>query len=129
MNKHGLALAFGLIGAGIMGYINAGSDMFLLKSAIGLGFGMVIGYFVAGLIKAKSTMLQQDFKKLGNLRGRSLDEIVNAVGTYKSFQSCTITDRDNAPGYLYTWTEDFYSITLLFDAEKICIGVNSETTA
>lgn len=126
MKKHGFALAFGLIGAGVMGYINSDSDMFLLKAAMGFCFGIFIGYFVMGLFQAKSVLLQQDFQKLGNLRGLTLDEIIAAVGNYKSFQQCTITDMDNKPGYLYTWSEDQYSITLLFGADKVCIGVNSE---
>lgn len=127
MRKHAFALAFGIIGAGIMGYINAGSDTFLLKAAMGLCFGIFIGYFVAGLFQAKSVLLQQDFQKLGNLRGLKLDEIIAAVGNYKSFQQCTITDRNNEQGYFYTWSEDWYSITLLFGADKVCIGVHSET--
>lgn len=127
MRKRAFALGFGVIGAGIMGYINADSETFLLKAAMGLCFGIFIGYFVAGLFQAKSVLLQQNFQRLGNLRGRTLGEIIAAVGDYKSFQQCTITDRINEQGYFYTWCEDYYSITLLFGADKVCIGVNKET--
>ena len=129
MRKHAFALAFGIIGAGIMGYANAGSDTFILQVLMGLCFGIFIGYFVAGLFRAKSTLLQQNFQKLGNVRGLPLDDIVSAVGNYKSYQRCTITDRNNEQGYFYTWSEDFYSVTLLFGSDKVCIGINSETTA
>ena len=129
MRKHGIAIAVGIIGAGIMGYISADSDTFILQVLSGLFIGMFIGYFIAGLMKSKSTLLQQDFQKLGNLQGLTLDEVINAVGNYKSFSRCNIKDRNNEQGYLYTWREDYYSITLLFDANNICIGVNSEITA
>ena len=66
MRKHGIAIAVGIIGAGIMGYISADSDTFILQVLSGLFIGIFIGYFIAGLMKSKSTLLQQDFQKLGN---------------------------------------------------------------
>ena len=127
MKKHSIALGFGMVGAGVAGFIFADSDTFILNVLMGLCFGIFIGYFIAGLFVAKSVLLKQNFQKLGDLRGRSLDNIIATAGQYNSFKACTITDRDNANGYLYTWIEEKYSITLLFDENKICIGVNSET--
>ena len=68
MRRHSLAIAVGIIGAGIMGYISADSDTFILQVLSGLFIGIFIGYFIAGLMKSKSTLLQQDFQKLGNLQ-------------------------------------------------------------
>lgn len=128
MRKHSYAIAFAFIGSGIGGYIAAESETgSVLPIIYGLCIGCFIGYFFAGLLSAKSNLLQKDFQKLGNVRGKSLDEIISAVGNFTSSQSCTITDRDNEQGMFYTWTQDRYSVTLLFGADGKCIGVNNET--
>lgn len=128
MNKHGFAIAFAIIGSGVGGFIMAESEGHsFIPVIIGLCLGAFVGYFFTGLRQAKGNILQQNFQKLGDLRGKQLSEIESKVGTHNSFKSCTITDRNNAPGYLYTWLENNYSITLLFDADNNCIGVNSET--
>ena len=124
MRKHLMALSFALIGLSVSGlyFEYTGVSM-----ALGLCIGGFVGYFISGLITAKSVMLQQDFAKLGDVSGKSLEEIVSKVGNYTSYQVCTIADRDNEQGFFYTWIENSYSITLLFDSQKKCIGVNSET--
>ena len=128
MNKHSFAIAFALIGAGIGGYIAAESETgSFLPVIYGLCSGAFIGYFISGLMPAKSTILQQNFQKLGDLRGKTIDEITASVGMYSEFKPCTITDRNNEQGMFYIWTEDRYSITLLFGADGKCIGVNNES--
>lgn len=126
MKKHSLAIAFALIGAGVGGYFSAESGSFL-PVIYGLLGGCFVGYFVAGLTDAKSTLLQKDFKKLGDLRGRTVEEIVASVGDYTSERPCHITDRDNEQGVIYTWTTPKYEISLLFGSDNRCIGVNNET--
>lgn len=126
-NKNAYAFGFALIGAGVGGYLGAGTDNILVYVGMGLCFGCFIGYFFAGLKGAKSVLLQHDFQKLGDLRGMSIDEIVSSVGDYQSFKQCTITDRNNEQGKQYTWVQDNYSITLLFGADEKCIGVSNET--
>lgn len=126
MKKHSLAIAFALIGMGVGGFFSAGSVNFL-PEIYGLFGGCFVGYFFAGLLDAKSTLLQKDFKKLGDLRGLTIEEIVSAVGQYTSRKPVTITDRDNEQGVIYTWTEPKYEISLLFGSDNRCIGVNSET--
>lgn len=126
MNKHSLAIAFALIGAGVGGYISASSGSFL-PVIYGLCGGCFVGYFVSGLLGAKSTLLQKDFQKLGDLRGKTLDEIVSVVGNFSSEKSCNITDRNNEQGKIYIWTSDKYEIALLFGSDGRCIGVNKET--
>ena len=128
MNKHSYAAAFALIGAGIGGYIAAESKSGnFLPVIYGLCIGCFLGYFFAGLISAKSNILQRSFQKLGDVRGKQLEDIVSAVGDYTSSQPCNITDRNNEQGMFYTWMEDRYSVTLLFGADSKCIGVHKET--
>lgn len=128
MNKHSYAAAFALIGAGIGGYFAAESENgSFLPVIYGLCIGCFIGYFFAGLLSAKSNLLQKEFQELGDIRGMKLEDIVSAVGNYSSSQPCKITDRDNEQGMFYTWTKDRYSVTLLFGADGKCIGVHNET--
>lgn len=126
MNKHSLAIAFALIGAGIGGYISASSGSFL-PVIYGLCGGCFVGYFFTGLLDAKSSLLQKNFKKLGSLRGKTIEDIVSAVGNFSSQKPCNITDRNNEQGVIYTWTEKRYEISLLFGNDGRCIGVNKET--
>lgn len=128
MNKHSYAAAFALIGAGIGGFFAAESENgSFLPVIYGLCIGCFIGYFFAGLLSAKSNLLQKEFQELGDIRGMKLEDIVSAVGNYSSSQPCKIIDRDNEQGMFYTWTEDRYSVTLLFGADGKCIGVHNET--
>lgn len=128
MNKHSYAAAFALIGAGIGGFFAAESENgSFLPVIYGLCIGCFIGYFFAGLLSAKSNLLQKEFQELGDIRGMKLEDIVSAVGNYSSSQPCKIIDRDNEKGMFYTWTEDRYSVTLLFGADGKCIGVHNET--
>lgn len=128
MNKNAFALGFGIIGAGIGGFVSmSDEDSSIIPIIIGAGLGIFIGYFVAGLMGAKGVLLQKDFQKLGNLQGLTIDEIVNAVGQYQSFNTCIITDRNNEQGKQYTWQQSNYSITLLFGADGKCIGVSKES--
>lgn len=124
MNKNSMAIAFALIGLGIAGFTSDFSVIFII---LGLCIGGFVGYFVAGLTQAKSNLLQKDFVSMGNLVDKSLDEIVSKVGQYNSFKTVSITDRNNEQGFFYTWKTDNYSITLFFDSNKKCIGINSET--
>ncbi|MDR2907944.1 MAG: hypothetical protein LBU91_08160 [Bacteroidales bacterium] len=124
MNKHSMSIAFALIGLSVAGLISGFNVIAIL---LGLCIGGFTGYFVAGLSTAKSTLLQQGFAELGNLREKPLDEIIEKVGMQTSFSPCTITDWNNEQGFFYTWTENSYSITLLLDSNKNCIGVHRET--
>ncbi len=125
MTKNAYAAAFALVGAGVGGFISAENGS-LVPVIIGLCAGCFVGYFVAGLVDAKSSLLQKGFKKLGDLRGLPLEEIEAEVGAPAEFKVCNITDR-NETGTLYTWREAHYEITLLFGADGRCIGVNNET--
>lgn len=125
MNKHSMAIAFALIGLGIAGFATEFSMMGII---CGLGFGAFIGYFVAGLVSAKGNLLQKDFIAMGNLAGKTLDEIKAKVGEPNAIDACTVANTGK-PGSLCTWSSSPYSITLLFDENNICLGVNKEIRA
>ncbi len=88
--------------------------------------GGFIGVVINSASKAKGKLLQQNFISLGTLSGRSLEEIKKVVGEPNAITACTT--ESGAPGSLYQWSQNPYSITLLFDKELICIGVNQEIT-
>lgn len=123
MSNHQYAVIFAIIGLIVAGLITEFSAANLI---CGLCFGTFAGYFIAGLTKAKGNILHEDFVALGNLRGRTLQEIKDKVGPPNTMQSCTAAETGR-PGVLYTWASDPYSITLLFDENDICLGVNKES--
>lgn len=127
INKHSFAIAFAVIGLGIGFYLASESETGDMKYIVqGPCLGCFIGYLVAGLFTVKSDLLQKRFQELGNVRGKTLDEITEIVGNCTSYRTCTITDRNNEMEVLYTWRENRYSITLLFGADGLCIGVTNE---
>jgi hypothetical protein len=89
--------------------------------------GAFIGIVINSSQKAKGTLLQQDFIKMGNLVGLSLDEIKRRVGEPSGMTACTVAATGRS-GALYTWAQYPYSITLLFDENNKCLGVNKEMT-
>lgn len=123
MSKLTYAFIFAFAG-GLLALMISGDASVALFCA---SMGVLVGCFIYGLRDAKSAILQEDFQKLGDLRGRTIEEIVAAVGPYNSWHNTVITDLDNAPGVVYTWTESRYQITLLFGDNNRCIGVSSET--
>lgn len=119
-----MAIAFAIIGFGVAGFATEFSGIGII---LGLGIGAFVGYFVAGLTQAKGNLLQQDFVAMGNLAGKSLDEIKAKVGEPSAMSACKVAKTDKS-GTLYTWAKAPYSITLLFDENNICLGVNQEIT-
>lgn len=90
--------------------------------------GAFIGIVINSASKAKGKLLQQNFVELGNLVGLTMDEIKSKVGEPSAMQSCVVQATGN-PGMLYTWSKLPYSITLLFDENNKCLGVNKEISA
>lgn len=126
MKKHSLALAFALIGMGIGGFFVANSSNPSIAIVIACAcFGAFVGYFVAGLL-AQHSPLQSVFRELGDMRGMSLEQITAKAGMYSSSRPCKIAGTDNEDGVLYVWSDDKYSLTLLFDTNGKCLGVNKE---
>jgi len=91
-----------------------------------LYIGWIIAAFLAGLLfvkwpKKQKMKLQERFDKLNICKGMSYVEILQCVEA-----APRITDR-NANGVTErTWVEERYSITLTFDHQDICLGVQDE---
>ncbi|AKZ56320.1 hypothetical protein SAM23877_3273 [Streptomyces ambofaciens ATCC 23877] len=63
--------------------------------------------------------LAHGFATLGNLAGRSKDEIISAVGPYSSFSVA------GPHQVLLQWQSDVYHIALLFEGD-VCVGITHE---
>ncbi|MER5896965.1 hypothetical protein [Streptomyces sp. NPDC001876] len=63
--------------------------------------------------------IAQGFAGLGNLTGRSKDEIVAVVGPYSSFSVA------GPHQVLLQWQSDVYHIALLFEGD-LCVGITHE---
>jgi len=88
--------------------------------------GWIIAAFLAGLLlgkwpKKQKMKLQERFDKLNICKGMSYVEILHHVQA-----APRITNR-NADGITKrTWADEGYSITLTFDRQDICLGVQDE---
>ena len=88
--------------------------------------GWIIAAFLAGLLlgkwpKKQKMKLQERFDKLNICKGMSYVEILQHVQA-----APRITNR-NADGITKrTWADEGYSITLTFDRQDICLGVQDE---
>lgn len=94
-----------------------------------LGFiGFVVATFIGSAISsAGANNMLDNFKSLGNLSGKTLDEIVKVVG--QPMHISTMSDG----GQLYQWMSNAgsaggsqYHISLLFK-DGLCQGVSSES--
>lgn len=88
-----------------------------------------IAYLVAGvailvtvfnwILPDGSKTLQKKFVSLGNMKGKTLQEIVSVAGGYQLMES-------NPSGKAYTWSKPKYSIKLGFDLNNVCTSVLGE---
>ena len=87
--------------------------------------GWIAAAFLAGILltlwlKARRPSLRQRVKEAAVFRGKVFPEIVREIGDPQ-------TDTQQKDGRsLRTWQEDGYSVTLLFDAQGLCLGVEDE---
>jgi len=87
--------------------------------------GIIIFAIINSFVKVPGQMLGKKFADLGILQGKTLEEIVEAVGNPSSV-SATL-DEDGQKVSIYQWIAAGYHIVLLFDENDICLGVSSET--
>jgi hypothetical protein len=77
-------------------------------------------YFpVYHLMKAPGRQLASKFGELGDLRGKSLDEIVQFVGQPNGVSAAE-------SGTVVQWMLTGYHIVLIFDDDGKCLGVSHE---
>ena len=91
-----------------------------------LYIGWIIAAFLAGLLigkwpKKQKMKLQERFDRLNICKGMSYVEILQRVQA-----APRITDRNANSMTERTWAEKWYSITLTFDHQDICLGVQDE---
>ena len=135
-----LTLAFSRIGLGVGGLIMAYGGMYdIIVVILCVLFFSFIGALIGSippasspkpvstrnLTPASSSLIFQSFLRIGDVRGKTIDEIVSLVGfDYAIIEKCTIADRNNEAGLYYRWKEnDNAVITLLFGADGKCIGI------
>ena len=83
--------------------------------------GGIIWWFITkAVVKAPGNLLQQNFVRLGTLKGKTLNEITTACG-----KPSAVSAMGNGQT-LYQWQATGYHIALLFDENDICLGVSSE---
>lgn len=88
--------------------------------------GWVIAAFLAGLLLGKwqrkqTHVLQDQFNRLNICKGMSYVEILHQVQT-----APRIIERNANGDTERTWVDQAYSITLVFDWQDICLGVQEE---
>jgi len=81
---------------------------------------LVLSVLIKTFSIPSSQALQNKFASLGHLRGKNLDQIVSIVGDPQS-----ISDLGNGT-LLYQWLVPGYQIALIFDTNKICLGINNQ---
>lgn len=93
-------------------------EMVLILALTTLG-GIVFYAITQASVRASGVSLSQKFVSLGDLRGKTLDEIVSVVGEPNS-----TTALGNGQS-LVQWQATGYLIALLFDENNICLGISS----
>ncbi len=88
--------------------------------------GLLLFALISVGVRASGMALQQKFVKLGNLQGKTYDEIVSACGLPKSQTSQVSTD--GKPIQVRQWMATGYHIVLLFDENNICLGISHQAS-
>ena len=81
------------------------------------------GLLLAGWLQRRRPSLQQRTERMGVFAGRGYAEILRSMDTPH------VEERLTDGRTVRTWRSDGYSITLLFDARDVCLGVKDETIA
>lgn len=93
-------------------------EMILILALTTLG-GIVFYAITQASVRASGVSLSKKFVSLGDLRGKTLDEIVSVVGEPNS-TTALINNQ-----VLVQWQATGYLIALLFDENNICLGISS----
>lgn len=88
--------------------------------------GILMYLVISALVRTPGAFLQKKFQSLGDMSGKTYNEIRRVVGPESSVSRTTAGD-----GSLVTirqWISTGYHIVLMFDANDIFIGISSETS-
>lgn len=132
-----LKLHFSIIG-GFVGLLIAalcfwdGKGNKIMTASYGIAIGAMIGYLFIGIleiigdIKGSGARLVKIMNKLNPIRGKHINEIVSAVGSYTSKSPIIITDRNNEQGQVYKFVDGKYQVDIMVGADGICVGILNE---
>ena len=130
MKNHYFAIFGGFLGYLLTSFLLTDGGNKGMYQIMSVCAGVFIGYFVAGLLmayKQQGYVLIKKMRKQNPLRGKNINDVIEAVGGYFSKQAVNITDRNNEKGAYYTFIDGGYEIQLLVGADDIIIGVSKET--
>ena len=82
--------------------------------------GLIMYLITSAAVKAPGNALQNNFVKLGVIKGKTLNEIISACGQPSAVSALGDGRR------LYLWQATGYHIALIFDENNICEGISSE---
>ena len=87
--------------------------------------GIILYAIMSAVIKAPGALLAAKFASLGDMNGKTYEEIKKVVGGEISFSS-TVNDSGEVVK-IRKWISIGYYATLLFDEDDNCICISSET--
>ena len=88
-------------------------------------FGWIIAAFLAGIllagwVRARRLSLRTRVRRAAVFRGKTCQEVLSEMNAPQ------LTVRQADGNTLRVWREKGYSISLLFDAQDMCLGVEDE---
>jgi hypothetical protein len=89
--------------------------------------GALVVLIIVYAVRSRGNRLDQAFVSLGTLqglKGLSYNQICARAGAPNAISS--IVSKDGTPLKVCQWIASSYHIVLLFDANDVCLGVNSE---
>lgn len=99
-------------------------EFFLISILTTVG-GLILYAIMGAVVKAPGTLLATKFATLGDMSGKTYDEIKKIVGAENSISS-TVNEAGETVK-IRQWISAGYHITLLFDANDNFICISSET--
>ena len=88
--------------------------------------GVVLFLLIFLIVRLPGGILQQKFVKMGNLQGKTYNEIVAVCGLPRS-QSSQVS-ADGKTIQVRQWMATGYHIVLLFDENDVCMGISHQAS-
>lgn len=99
-------------------------EFFLISILTTIG-GLILYAIMGAAVKAPGNVLASKFGSLGDMSGKTYNEIKNVVGVENAIS--TSVNDDGEVIKIRQWISTGYHITLLFDANDNFICISSET--
>lgn len=99
-------------------------ETFILMS-LGTTAAAIVGYLIIRLlVRTPGISLNNKFRSLGVLQGKTYGEIAQKCGSANATSAKVLDDGSIVK--IRQWISTGYHIVLLFDENDICLGVSSE---